>query len=81
VREHLGCASESLLADVTRDVQELVDRVRVFSLPPDLDLVRHWIIEVHVLGITGAMTAAPTWIKLGRSRVTGWCELMVVVAW
>jgi hypothetical protein len=84
VGEHLCCASESLLAHVARDVQELVDGVRVFGLPPDLDLVGHRVVELHVFRVDRAgqaMADAPT--RGGRlsGRVEmGRRERVVVIA-
>ena len=67
VREHLGCASESLLAHVARDVQELVDGVRMLGLPPDFHLVGHRIVELHVRGVGRANRA-----MAGVSARRGW---------
>ena len=67
VGEHLGCASESLLAHVARDVQELVNGVRMFGLPPDFHLVGHRIVELHVRGVGRADRA-----MAGVSARGGW---------
>ena len=87
VGEHLGCASESLLAHVARDVQELVDGVRMLGLPPDFHLVGHRIVGLHVRGVGGAnramasVSARGGWLIGSVASVASRREAVVVVVW